>query len=390
MSSFIMNTYNRYPVSFVNGKGSWLKSENGDDYLDFAAGIAVNILGHNHPKLNKAMIENVDKIWHLSNLYKIPEQEKLAEKLCSLSFAEKVFFCNSGAEAVEGAIKVARKYFYSKGETLRNEIITFSGSFHGRTLATLAAAGNPNYSEGFGPMPEGFISVPFADHDAFKRAINKNTAAVLLETIQGEGGIRVLPDNCLKEIRKICTNNGILLIIDEVQSGMYRTGSLFAYDWASIEPDIVTIAKAIGGGFPLGAILTNEKASQGMVNGTHGSTVGGNPLACTLGKKVLDTIEDEDIVSNVKIISQIIFEGLEVLLKKHVKKISGVRGKGLMIGIECLEKNSVITEEAFKQGLLLVNAGDNVIRMLPPLNISQQDAEAGIQKLDQALSNIKI
>ena len=390
MNNSIMNTYNRYPVSFVNGKGSWLKSGNGEDYLDFAAGIAVNILGHNHPELNKAMMNSVDKIWHLSNLYEIPEQEELAKKLCSLSFAEKVFFCNSGAEAVEGAIKVARKYFYSKGETSRNEIITFSGSFHGRTLATLAAAANPGYSEGFGPMPEGFISVPFADHEAFKRALNKNTAAVLLETIQGEGGIRVLPENCLKEIKKICTDKGILLIIDEVQSGMYRTGSLFAYDWASIEPDIVTIAKAIGGGFPLGAILATEKVSQGMVGGTHGSTFGGNPLACTIGKKVLDIIEDEDILTNVKTVSQILFEGLDVLLKKHGNKISSVRGKGLMIGIECLEKNSIITEEAFKQGLLLVNAGDNVVRMLPPLNISKLDAETGLQKLDQALSNIKI
>ena len=220
--------------------------------------------------------------------------------------------------------------------------------------------------------------------------MNKNTAAVLLETIQGEGGIRVLPENCLKEIKKICTDNGILLIIDEVQSGMYRTGSLFAYDWASIEPDIVTIAKAIGGGLPLGAMLATEKVSQGMVGGTHGSTFGGNPLACTIGKKVLDIIEDEDILTNVKTVSQILFEGLDVLLKKHGNKISSVRGKGLMIGVECLEKNSIITEEAFKQGLLLVNAGDNVVRMLPPLNISKLDAETGLQKLDQALSNIKI
>ena len=390
MNSSIMNTYNRYPVSFESGKGPWLKSKDGKDYLDFAAGIAVNILGHNHPELNEVMKESADKIWHLSNLYEIPEQEKLAKKLCSLSFAEKVFFCNSGAESVEGAIKVARKYFYSMGETRRNEIITFSGSFHGRTLATLAAAGNSSYLEGFGPTPKGFISVPFGNHEAFKNAITENTAGVLIESIQGEGGIRVIPEDCLRAIRKICTEKRILLIFDEVQSGVCRTGKFFGYEWASVQPDIVTLAKALGGGFPIGAILTTNEIAKSMVNGSHGSTFGGNPLACLIGDKVLEIIEKEKIISNVSVISKILFEGLDVLLKKHDNKISGIRGKGLMIGIECLEKNSLITEQAFKEGLLLVNAGDNVVRILPPLNISKSDALLGIERLDQALSNIRL
>jgi len=390
MNSSIMNTYNRYPVSFESGHGPWLKSKDGKDYLDFAAGIAVNILGHNHPDLNEAMKVSADKIWHLSNLYEIPEQEKLAKKLCSLSFAEKVFFCNSGAESVEGAIKIARKYFYTMGETERNEIITFSGSFHGRTLATLAAAANSRYLEGFGPIPKGFVSVPFGNHEAFKNAINENTAGVLIESIQGEGGIRVIPEDCLRAIRKICTEKGILLIFDEVQSGVCRTGKFFGYEWASVKPDIVTLAKALGGGFPLGAILTTNEVAKSMVNGSHGSTFGGNPLACMIGDKVLEIIEKEKIITNVSVISKILFEGLSDLLKKHDNKIFGIRGKGLMIGIECLEKNSLITEQAFKEGLLLVNAGDNVVRMLPPLNISESDALLGIEKLDQALSNIKL
>ena len=389
MNSFIMNTYNRYPVSFVNGKGSWLKSENGDDYLDFAAGIAVNILGHNHPKLNKAMIENVDKIWHLSNLYKIPEQEKLAEKLCSLSFAEKVFFCNSGAEAVEGAIKVARKFHSASGNIERNEIITFKNSFHGRTLATLAAASNPLHTDGFNPIPDGFLNIPL-DKDLLEKSITNKTAAILVEPVQGEGGINPIPDEFLVLIRELCDENNILMILDQVQCGMGRTGKLFSHERSGIEPDIITLAKGLGAGFPIGAVLSSEKASMGMSHGSHGSTFGGNPVGCSIALRVLDLIEEEDILSNVNSASKLLFKELDRLVAKHHNKISGTRGRGLMIGVECIEKNSIITDQAFKQGLLLVNASNNIIRLLPPLNISEVDISEAVKKFDEALSNLDI
>ena len=389
MSSSIMNTYNRYPVSFKEGNGAWLTSAEGKKFLDFSSGIAVNILGHNHKEINKTFLDQANKIWHVSNLYNIPEQELLAKKLCDLSFADKVFFCNSGAEAVEGAIKVARKFHSASGNIERNEIITFKNSFHGRTLATLAAASNPLHTDGFSPIPDGFLNIPL-DKDLLEKSITNKTAAILVEPVQGEGGINPIPDEFLILIRKLCDENNILMILDQVQCGMGRTGKLFSHEWSGIEPDIITLAKGLGAGFPIGAVLSSDKASTGMSHGSHGSTFGGNPVGCSIALKVLDLIEEEDILSNVNTASKLLFKELDRLVAKHHNKISGTRGRGLMIGVECIEKNSIITDQAFKQGLLLVNASNNIIRLLPPLNISEVDISEAVKKFDEALSNLDI
>ena len=389
MSSSIMNTYNRYPVSFKEGNGAWLTSAEGKKFLDFSSGIAVNILGHNHKEINKTFSDQADKIWHVSNLYNIPEQELLAKKLCDLSFADKVFFCNSGAEAVEGAIKVARKFHSASGNIERNEIITFKNSFHGRTLATLAAASNPLHTDGFNPIPDGFLNIPL-DKDLLEKSITNKTAAILVEPVQGEGGINPIPDEFLVLIRELCDENNILMILDQVQCGMGRTGKLFSHERSGIEPDIITLAKGLGAGFPIGAVLSSEKASMGMSHGSHGSTFGGNPVGCSIALRVLDLIEEEDILSNVNSASKLLFKELDRLVAKHHNKISGTRGRGLMIGVECIEKNSIITDQAFKQGLLLVNASNNIIRLLPPLNISEVDISEAIKKFDEALSNLDI
>lgn len=389
MSSSIMNTYNRYPVSFKEGNGAWLTSAEGKKFLDFSSGIAVNILGHNHTEINKTFSDQANKIWHVSNLYNIPEQELLAKKLCDLSFADKVFFCNSGAEAVEGAIKVARKFHSASGNIERNEIITFKNSFHGRTLATLAAASNPLHTDGFSPIPDGFLNIPL-DKDLLEKSITNKTAAILVEPVQGEGGINPIPDEFLVLIRKLCDENNILMILDQVQCGMGRTGKLFSHERSGIEPDIITLAKGLGAGFPIGAVLSSDKASTGMSHGSHGSTFGGNPVGCSIALKVLDLIEEEDILSNVNTASKLLFKELDRLVAKHHNKISGTRGRGLMIGVECIEKNSIITDQAFKQGLLLVNASNNIIRLLPPLNISEVDISEAVKKFDEALSNLDI
>ena len=389
MSSFIMNTYNRYPVSFKEGNGAWLTSAEGKKFLDFSSGIAVNILGHNHKEINKTFSDQANKIWHVSNLYNIPEQELLAKKLCDLSFADKVFFCNSGAEAVEGAIKVARKFHSASGNIERNEIITFKNSFHGRTLATLAAASNPLHTDGFNPIPDGFLNIPL-DKDLLEKSITNKTAAILVEPVQGEGGINPIPDEFLVLIRELCDENNILMILDQVQCGMGRTGKLFSHERSGIEPDIITLAKGLGAGFPIGAVLSSEKASMGMSHGSHGSTFGGNPVGCSIALRVLDLIEEEDILSNVNSASKLLFKELDRLVAKHHNKISGTRGRGLMIGVECIEKNSIITDQAFKQGLLLVNASNNIIRLLPPLNISEVDISEAVKKFDEALSNLDI
>ena len=389
MSSSIMNTYNRYPVSFKEGNGAWLTSAEGKKFLDFSSGIAVNILGHNHKEINKTFSDQADKIWHVSNLYNIPEQELLAEKLCDLSFADKVFFCNSGAEAVEGAIKVARKFHSASGNIERNEIITFKNSFHGRTLATLAAASNPLHTDGFNPIPDGFLNIPL-DKDLLEKSNTNKTAAILVEPVQGEGGINPFPDEFLVLIRELCDENNILMILDQVQCGMGRTGKLFSHERSGIEPDIITLAKGLGAGFPIGAVLSSEKASMGMSHGSHGSTFGGNPVGCSIALRVLDLIEEEDILSNVNSASKLLFKELDRLVAKHHNKISGTRGRGLMIGVECIEKNSIITDQAFKQGLLLVNASNNIIRLLPPLNISEVDISEAVKKFDEALSNLDI
>tara|TARA_B100001093_G_scaffold513572_1_gene585781 strand:+ start:122 stop:1276 length:1155 start_codon:yes stop_codon:yes gene_type:complete len=384
-----MNTYNRYPVSFKEGNGAWLTSAEGKKFLDFSSGIAVNILGHNHKEINKTFSDQANKIWHVSNLYNIPEQELLAKKLCDLSFADKVFFCNSGAEAVEGAIKVARKFHSASGNIERNEIITFKNSFHGRTLATLAAASNPLHTDGFNPIPDGFLNIPL-DKDLLEKSITNKTAAILVEPVQGEGGINPIPDEFLVLIRELCDENNILMILDQVQCGMGRTGKLFSHERSGIEPDIITLAKGLGAGFPIGAVLSSEKASMGMSHGSHGSTFGGNPVGCSIALRVLDLIEEEDILSNVNSASKLLFKELDRLVAKHHNKISGTRGRGLMIGVECIEKNSIITDQAFKQGLLLVNASNNIIRLLPPLNISEVDISEAIKKFDEALSNLDI
>ena len=389
MSSSIMNTYNRYPVSFKEGNGAWLTSAEGKKFLDFSSGIAVNILGHNHKEINKTFLDQANKIWHVSNLYNIPEQELLAKKLCDLSFADKVFFCNSGAEAVEGAIKVARKFHSTSGNIERNEIITFKNSFHGRTLATLAAASNPLHTDGFNPIPDGFLNIPL-DKDLLEKSITNKTAAILVEPVQGEGGINPIPDEFLVLIRKLCDENNILMILDQVQCGMGRTGKLFSHERSGIEPDIITLAKGLGAGFPIGAVLSSDKASTGMSHGSHGSTFGGNPVGCSIALKVLDLIEEEDILSNVNTASKLLFKELDRLVAKHHNKISGTRGRGLMIGVECIEKNSIITDQAFKQGLLLVNASNNIIRLLPPLNISEVEISEAVKKFDEALSNLDI
>ena len=389
MNSSVMNTYNRYPVSFKNGEGSWLTSTDGKKFLDFSSGIAVNILGHNHSEINKTFAEQANKIWHVSNLYNIPEQELLAKKLCELSFADRVFFCNSGAEAVEGAIKVARKFHSSAGNKERNKIITFKNSFHGRTLATLAAASNSSHMDGFSPIPPGFLNIPL-DEDYLKKNITNKTAAILIEPVQGEGGINPVPDEFLILIRRLCDENNILMILDQVQCGMGRTGKLFSHEWSGIEPDIITLAKGLGAGFPIGAVLSSENASKGMSHGSHGSTFGGNPVGCSIALKVLDLIEKEDILLNVNQASKVLFQELERLVEKHHNKILGVRGKGLMVGVECHEKNSIITDLAFEQGLLLVNASNNIVRFLPPLNISEVDIFEAIKKFDEALSNLDI
>ncbi len=389
MSNNLMNTYDRYQISFKRGQGAWLEDFDGNKYLDFASGMAVNILGHNHQRLNKALKERVDGLWHVSNLYKIPEQEELSKRLCNISFADKAFFCNSGAEAVEGAIKVARRYHFNKGNKKRNDIITFEGSFHGRTLGTLAASANNKHIEGFGPMPEGFVSIPFGDHELLKNNISSSTAAILVEPIQGEGGIRVIPKDCLRGIRVLCDENDILMVVDEVQSGLYRTGKAFAYEWSSITPDIMALAKGLGGGFPIGAVLSTKKAAEGMISGSHGSTFGGNPLACSIANEVLKIFEDEKISENITDKSNKLVSGLEELIKRHKNKIKDVRGKGLMLGIECYIENSVVTKKSLEAGLLLVNAGENVVRIMPPLNITEEDIDEFFLRFNNALESLE-
>ena len=384
-----MNTYDRYQISFKRGQGAWLEDFDGNKYLDFASGIAVNILGHNHQRLNNALKERIDGLWHISNLYKIPEQEELSKRLCNISFADKAFFCNSGAEAVEGAIKVARRYHFSKGNKKRNDIITFEGSFHGRTLGTLAASANNKHIEGFGPMPEGFVSIPFGDHELLKNNISSSTAAILVEPIQGEGGIRVIPKECLRGIRVLCDENDILMVVDEVQSGLYRTGKAFAYEWSGITPDIMALAKGLGGGFPIGAVLSTKEAAEGMISGSHGSTFGGNPLACSIANEVLKIFEDEKISENIADKSNKLVSGLEELIKRHKNKIKDVRGKGLMLGVECYIENSVVTKKSLEAGLLLVNAGENVVRIMPPLNITEEDIDEFFLRFNNALESLE-
>ena len=379
--SSVLGTYARKGISFIEGKGSYLIAENGDKYLDFVQGIAVNILGHCHDHLVKTIQEQSKKLWHVSNAFVIPEQERLAKRLTDNTFADFVCFQNSGTEATEASIKIARKYFHKIGKSEKNRIITCQGSFHGRTLAALFAANNPKHTEGFGPKVEGFDQVPFADHEAIKKAINKNTAAIMIETIMGEGGIKVVPDFYLKGLRELCDKHEILLILDEVQSA-YRTGSFFAFEQSGITPDIVPIAKGIGGGFPLGACLVTKKVSVGMTPGTHGSTFGGNPLAMAVGNAVLDVIFEKDFLQNVKKKGEYFDIALNKIKNKYPKIIGEIRGIGLMKGLKMLVDNTEFIKKLMNQKMLTIKAEENVIRVFPPLVVKNNELDEAISKIE--------
>ena len=380
--SSVLGTYARKAISFTEGKGSYLFTENGDKYLDFVQGIATNILGHCHEHLIKTIHEQSKKLWHVSNAFIIPEQERLAKRLTDNTFADFVCFQNSGTEATEASIKIARKYFHKIGKPEKNRIITFKGAFHGRTLAALFAANNPKHIEGFGPKVEGFDQVPFADHEAIKKAINKNTAAIMIETIMGEGGIKVIPDVCIKGLRELCDEHEILLILDEVQSA-YRTGNFFAFETSGIKPDIVPIAKGIGGGFPLGACLVTKKVSIGMTPGTHGSTFGGNPLAMAIGNAVLDVIFEKDFLKNVKQKGEYFYARLDKLKIKYPKVLEEIRGKGLMIGLKMSVDNTEFMKKLMNHKMLAVKAEDNVIRLFPPLTVQTNELDKAINIIEK-------
>ncbi len=386
--SSLLNTYARKNISFKKGKGCYLFTKSGDKYLDFVQGIAVNVLGHCNKSLVKAIKIQSEKLWHVSNAFIIPEQEKLAKKITDNTFADFVCFQNSGTEATEASIKIARKYFHSIGKPEKNTIITFKGAFHGRTLAALFAANNPKHIEGFGPKVEGFHQVPFADHETLKKSINKNTAAIMIETIMGEGGIKVVPDFCLKGLKELCDENNLLLILDEVQSGIGRTGNFFAFEKSGITPDIVPIAKGIGGGFPLGAVLLSKKVSKGMTPGSHGTTFGGNPLAMSVGNAVLDIIFKKGFLKQVSKKGNYFDKHLHKLQKKYPQIIEEVRGIGLIKGLKLLVNNSKFMEKLMKNKMLTVKAEENVIRLFPPLTINNNEIDEAIKKLDKTCKDM--
>ena len=388
MIASVLPTYNRAPVAFVRGEGCRVYTEDGEAYLDFGAGVAVTSCGHTHPHLVKALTEQASKIWHTSNIYRMPGQEKLAQQLIDNSFADTVFFCNSGAEALECSIKMARKYHYANGQPERSTIITFEGAFHGRTLATIAAGGQEKYLEGFEPRMRGFKQLPFGDHKALEEAITPDVGGILIEPVQGEGGIRPVPPQCLKGLRDLCDKHGILLMFDEVQCGMGRTGKLFAHEWAGIEPDIIAVAKGIGGGFPLGACLATESAAKGMVAGTHGSTYGGNPLATAVGSAVMDVVMAPGFLDNVQKQALLLKQKLAALKDMYPTVIDDVRGSGLMIGIKCKVANTALQAEALSEKLLTIGAGDNVVRLLPPLIITEADVNEAVGKLEKACKTL--
>ena len=388
MISSVLPTYNRAPLSFVKGEGSWLIEADGRRFLDLGAGIAVNTLGHANPELAQVLKDQADTLWHVSNLYQIPAQQKLADKLVDETFADTCFFTNSGTETAELAIKMARKYFSSKGAPARTEIITFEGCFHGRSTGAIAASGSEKMTDGFGPLMPGFITVPFADHAAVKAAISDKTAAIWIEPIQGEGGIRPVPDQCLKGLRDLCDEHGILLIFDEVQCGVARSGKLFAHEWAGITPDIMMVAKGLGGGFPLGALLATEDAASGMTAGTHGSTYGGNPLGCAVGLKVLEIVTEPAFIDEVNRKAALLNQKLEGLIAAHPDVFESVRGQGLMVGLKCKVAPMDVLNAAYAQELLTVPAADNVVRLLPPLNISDEDIAEAVARLDAAAQQV--
>ena len=391
-ASAVMETYARRDVAFERGEGSWLYSVSGERYLDFASGVAVNALGHSHPALVAALTEQAQKLWHTSNLYRVSGQERLAERLCALTFAGKVFFCNSGAEACEGAIKAARRYHYVNGAPDRTRIITFEGAFHGRTLTALSAAGNAKYLEGFGPEAPGFDHVPFADVDALKAAIGPETAAIMLEPIQGEGGVRTFSAAMLRDIRALCDAHGLLLVLDEVQSGMGRTGKLFAHEWAGITPDIMAIAKGLGGGFPVGAFLATDAVARAMTPGTHGSTFGGNLLAMSVGNAVLDVVTGPGFLAEVQQKALRMKQALESVKDRHAGKVAEVRGSGLLMGLKLQPgvTPADLVAAAAAEKMLVVGAADNVVRVLPPLTASNEEIAEGAERLSRALSRLSV
>jgi acetylornithine/N-succinyldiaminopimelate aminotransferase len=388
VTSHLLPTFARVDLAFERGDGAWLTTTDGERYLDFTCGVAVNALGHGHPHLVKALTEQAQKVWHVSNLYRIPEGEKLAARLCEASFADTVFFCNSGAEAMECAIKMARKYHAVSGKPERYRIITFEGAFHGRTLATLAAGGQKKYLDGFGPVVDGFDQLPHGDLDAVKRAITPATGAIIIEAIQGEGGVRVTPLPFLKALRELCDQHGMLLIFDEVQTGMGRTGELFAYQRTGVTPDIMSLAKALGGGFPVGACLATAEAGKGMTAGTHGSTFGGNPLAMAAGNAVMDVMLEPGFFDKVKRSSILLKQKLAEIKDRYSSVISEVRGEGLLVGLRAVVPAGELVDELRAEKMITVAAGDNVVRLLPPLIISEEDIAEGVARLERACARL--
>ena len=385
-SPAVMATYARQDIVFALGDGAWLETEAGVRYLDFGAGIAVNTLGHAHPRLIAALTEQAGKLWHTSNLYRVACQEKLAERLVAATFADRVFFCNSGAEACEGAIKAARRYHFANGHPERWRIVTCAGAFHGRTLTTLAAGGNPKYLEGFGPEAPGFDHVPFGDLEAVRAAVGPETAAIMLEPVQGEGGVHVGSAEYLQGLRALCDEAGILLVLDEVQTGIGRSGKLFSHERAGITPDIMAVAKGLGGGFPVGAVLTTEAA--GMTAGTHGSTFGGNPLAMAVGEAVLGIVLEPGFLESVEQKSQHMRQGLARLQELYPNLVEEVRGQGLLLGIKLKTEPPHVVKAALAERLLVVGAGDNVVRLLPPLNVAEHEISEGLERLERALAAV--
>jgi len=385
----LYDTYSRAPLRFERGEGVWLITEGGERYLDFGAGVAVTSVGHGNPHVVGALKEQADKVWHLSNIYEIPGQERLAKRLTDATFADKVFFTNSGAEALECAIKTARRYQFSNGHPERFHIITFEGAFHGRTLATIAAGGQEKYLEGFGPKAPGFDQVAFGDIDVVRAAVTDATAAILIEPVQGEGGVRPATSEFMRALRQLCDEKGLLLILDEVQTGVGRTGRLFAHEWSGITPDIMAVAKGIGGGFPLGACLATSEAASGMKAGTHGSTYGGNPLAMAVGSAVLDIILADGFLEHVRDVALVFRQGLASLKDRYPDVIEDIRGEGLLLGIKAAIPSSELLQAIRAAHLLGVPAGDNVIRLLPPLVVTAEEAREGLARIERAAESIR-
>jgi acetylornithine/N-succinyldiaminopimelate aminotransferase len=387
-TSHLMPTFARVDLAFERGEGVWLIATNGERYLDFTSGVAVNALGHAHPHLVAALTEQAQKVWHVSNLFQIPEAERAATRLCEASFADVVFFCNSGAEAMEGAIKMARKYQAANGRPERYRIVTFEGAFHGRTLATLAAGGQKKYLDGFGPVVDGFDQVPFGDLDAVKRAIGPETAAIMIEPIMGEGGVRVVEAPFLRALRELCDANGLLLVFDEVQTGMGRTGDLFRHQRTGVTPDIMALAKALGGGFPVGAFLGTREAAIGMTAGTHGSTFGGNPLAMSATNATLDVMLAPGFFEEVRRIGLLFKQRLAEIKDRYPALLSEVRGEGLLIGLRAVIPSGEIVDALRAEKMLVVSAGDNVVRLLPPLIVGEAEVTEAMTRLDRALAKL--